>query len=126
MVLVAAGLCWVGLRILLGRSNRWLVDANFSTTVLVIYLCCFVNFDGMIAWYNVRHCREATGQGVALDVDYLKEIGAEAIPPLQWLMQRTGSQGLNEPILQLKKSLRADLSEWRHWTWRKQVLSQNL
>jgi len=126
MVLVAAGLCWIGMRIVLGRSNRWLVDANFATTVLVIYLCCFVNFDGMIAWYNVRHCREVTGQGVALDVDYLKEIGPEAIPPLQWLMLRTGNPNLNHPVTELKNSLRSDLTEWRHWTWRKQVLAQNL
>ena len=83
----------------------------------------------MIAWHNVKHCREAGGEGYYIDTYYLRNLGPEAIPALDWLSQRvpntaTGNlSGLGAMVL--REQLRYDLSEWRTWTYRKSQLKQS-
>ncbi len=123
MFLVATGLLWIGCRILTGRSNGWLVSMNLFTTLLVLYGCCFVNFDGMIAWHNVRHSQEL---GIPADFEYLKSLGPESIPALNWL----GSPPQSAPAadearkcsLELQETLRQQTRNWRGWTWRRHEL----
>ena len=62
-LLVALGLFYIVWRIVRARSNAWLININAVTALLVLYPCCFLNFDGMIAGFNVRHCAEAGGGG---------------------------------------------------------------
>jgi hypothetical protein len=121
MLLVALGLAWIALRIVSGGSNRWLVSRNLITTTIVLYLCCFVNFEGLIAWHNARHCREAGGSGPSLDFDYMAGLGTEAIPALEWLKAR----GVRAPegVLEAKRqNLNALMANWRGWTYRRMVI----
>ena len=127
MALVAAGLISVGIRIWSGRSNRWLINTNFVTTLCVLYLCCFVNFDSLIAWHNVKHCRELGGQEYYLDVAYLHSLGPEALPPLDWLAQRAPQTNIgaaaNSYAINLRWQLIDQTRNWRSWTYRQYVLT---
>jgi hypothetical protein len=122
MLLVALGLAWIGLRITGGRSNRWLVNRTLTTTFIVLYLCCFVNFESKIAWHNGRHCREAGGDGYYLDWKYMKQLGPEAIPALKWLQTQGISQTKNDPLTTLEAQVSLQLQNWRGWTYRAWVL----
>src|SRR5690349_19689944 len=59
MVLVALGLVLIVARIVLNRSNGWLIRANLITLTATLYVCSLVNFAAIIADYNVSHSREA-------------------------------------------------------------------
>ena len=122
MLLVAMGLAWIGMRITAGKSNRWLVNRNLSTTFIVLYLCCFVNFEGWIAWQNVRHSREAGGSGYYLDYDYMLQLGPEALPALEWVRGRTSNPRDEKTIIALRTSLNYEMENWRSWTYRSWVL----
>src|SRR6185369_3824880 len=74
-LLVALGLFYIIRRIVAGRSNAWLVNINALTALIVLYPCCFVNFDGYIADFNAMHCQEAGGEGIAVDLDYMRDLG---------------------------------------------------
>ena len=91
MGLVASGFFWIALRIMLARSNRWLVTANALTAGVVLVGCCFVNFDRFIAQHNVTHCAEMTGRGQHVDITYLEHLGYDALPALVRLRQRLDS-----------------------------------
>ena len=60
-LLVGVGLISITVRIVLGRSDAWLLRINLSSLVLALYVGCFVNAPEIIARYNVRHCREISG-----------------------------------------------------------------
>jgi len=122
MFLVALGLVWIALRIAGGRSNRWLVNKNLITTGIVLYLCCFVNFDGIIAWHNVRHCREAGGEGTFLDYSYMMQLGPEAIPALKWARERGFYSQKSDVLGILRSRVTARMTNWRSWTYRSWVL----
>ena len=72
MLLVALGFLWICIRIVSKRSNTWLLRANILTLLTVLYISSFTNFDGAIAWYNVKHCKEISGQGTRIDLVYLE------------------------------------------------------
>ena len=93
MILVAVGLVSIVWRIVAGRSNAWLWQVNALILMLVLYVGSFVNFDGVIAQYNVRHCAEVTRRGPALDLAYLEELGPESLPALAWLVRKTAGGG---------------------------------
>jgi hypothetical protein len=82
MMLVAVGLLLIVARIALNRSNDWLVRANLVTLTVTLYLCSLVNFDPIIADYNVSHSREANGKGVSIDMNYLFALGPQALPAI--------------------------------------------
>jgi hypothetical protein len=130
MVLVAAGLVWIGCRILLGRGNAWLLNANVLTALAVLYACCFVNIDAVIADYNVAHCREAGGEGVAIDVDYLRGLGPDALPALRRvtpMLPDEWRRGAAQTCVNaLERELRDDLADWRGWTLRRSRLSDGI
>src|SRR4051812_46588711 len=81
-LLVGLGLYYVIARIVRGRSNGWLINVNALTALLMLYPCCFVNFDGIIANFNAIHCEEVGGGGSPLDIDYMRELGPTAVAPL--------------------------------------------
>ena len=39
-----------------------------------------INFDAMIADYNITHSKESSGKGVNLDINYLYSLGPQALP----------------------------------------------
>ncbi len=122
--LVAAGLFYIIWRIVAGRSNRWLINVNAVTALLVLYPCCFINFDRLIADFNVRHCEEAGGGGSPLDIDYFRSLGSASLAslesvrpkiPLLWRQQQA-----DQIARDFRGELAKDLSDWRSWTWRRQ------
>ena len=131
MLLVALGLVWIAVRIAANRSNRWLINVNALTLCLVLFLCALTGVDPHIARFNVRHSEEVLGVGhPACDIGYLRTLGWESIPALQWLI--TAQPGhANRPIWEgslrhLAGRLRADASEWRGWSWRRARLLEAL
>src|SRR6185437_2788705 len=63
MLLVAIGLLLIVARIILEQSNGWLIRMNLIALAATLYVCAFINFDAMIADYNVTHSKEASGAG---------------------------------------------------------------
>ena len=121
VVLVALGFLWIIARIIAARSNAWLWRMNAFTLFAVLCICAFINFDGLIADFNVRHCREVDGRGAPLDLAYLRELGPDALPALAWL----DAQHAISPLLlagprdALRTQLASELVDWRGWTYRR-------
>ncbi|PDT04263.1 hypothetical protein CO666_10305 [Rhizobium chutanense] len=82
MGLVAIGLVLILLRILLNRSNEWLIAANLVSLISVLYVSAFVDFPDVIARFNVAHSQESSHEGPPLDIYYLSTLGPSAIPAL--------------------------------------------
>jgi len=134
MLLVAAGLAWICIRIFKSYTNTWLINVNTVTLAAVLFVCCFINFDGIIAGYNVRHCREAGGKGPPVDLQYLKHLGPESLPALIWLDTNYGHRfrARNLPsayINLLRHELGDVLKTWQGWSLRRgrlQRISSNV
>jgi hypothetical protein len=130
MLLVSIGMALILWRIYAGKSNAWLLNANFVTLLAVLYICCFVNFDRTISWYNVRNCREISGDGVLLDVKYLEELGVESVPALLWFQKNTeASQKAADAYLavgRLVHRLTRDSNNWKGWTIRHHFLIKEI
>jgi len=144
MLLVALALVLLVVRIALRLNNRWLVPANTVAAGLVLYACCFVGFDRLIADYNVRHSREIVGQQPAadgaitdeplnapLDVAYLESLGPDALPALRWFAEHVDGQAHAEPRQRalaasaaLSRELDDQLIDWRGWTLRRAQLAR--
>lgn len=131
MGLVAFGLIFILLRILQRRSNHWLVRINLIAATAVLYGCCFINFESLVADYNVDHAREFTGRGVALDMRYMAELGPHALPALDRYLARQAEMTSppNARTLACAKQLRINFAwriarpskhrDWRAWTLQK-------
>ncbi|QPF91093.1 DUF4153 domain-containing protein [Bradyrhizobium commune] len=118
MGLVALGLILIVARIVLDRSNRWLVSANLIALTMVVYICSLMNFDAFIADYNVAHSREVSGQGMPIDVNYLVQLGPQALPAIERIMPIRPIGCRNR----LVATQRLDMA-WRAWglrSWRLQ------
>ncbi len=127
MGLVASGLCWIIVRSMLNKSNRWLINANVLTLLGVLYITSFVNIGGLIADYNVAHSREVSGKGVNLDVDYLTAIGSPAIPALKRYSERIDAPLSDTSVVYaMIHSLRRDMDDWRRWTYSEYRLLKSL
>lgn len=128
MGLVALGLILIVARIVLDRSNEWLVGVNLITLAIVLYGCSLVNFDAFIADYNVAHSREASGQGVQVDINYLLTLGPQALPAIDKAIALR--PGAAESCLvsrrdRLVEQQRQDLA-WRSWGFRNWRLQRRL
>jgi hypothetical protein len=128
MLLVGVGLLLIVWRIARRHDNEWLLKANLVALVGLLYLCCFANLDGRIAWYNARHCAETASAGPALDFDYLEVLGPDALPALTWYRAQPGAAARATAsaatAAALRKHLSADLAEWRGWTWHRARLAR--
>jgi hypothetical protein len=124
MLLVAAGLVLIVARIILDRSNRWLVWSNAAVLALTLYGCSLVDFSGLIARFNVNHSWEAGGAGEPVDVAYLCGLGPAALPALDVLAAKASANGRRLPdsvrecrrSLELRHAMR--MGDWRAWTFR--------
>jgi hypothetical protein len=140
MGLVAAGLVLIVAKLVLGKSNRWLVMSNMVALSLTLWGVSWLDFPGVISRYNVEHSREVTGEGVPLDVYYMGELGPAAIPALDELLvtaRFASADTLKTYSLMRDKEAEAliarDVStgtgrlrafDWRAWTWREDRLRQ--
>ncbi len=124
MGLVGLGLVLVLWRILRDLPNRWLINANALALLVVLCGCSVVDFNGMIAWYNVQHSKEAAGHGPPLDLSFLEwQAGAEALPALAWYETHARMDDFARTEVRLARarmtaSLVARQADWRQWTWR--------
>lgn len=125
MGLVALGLVLIVARIYLQRSNRWLINCNALSLYVTLYICCFVNFGGMIAEYNLNGCNKKWDKGInaACDIHYLRsEVGVEALPALLSFEKGLNSGAAIGQAMQLRRELALELSaamhDWRQWTLR--------
>lgn len=131
MIVVAFGFITVFFRILCRRDNGWLARVNGLFAMLVIYACCFVNFDAIISDFNARHCREITGETdrSQFDTSYVEDLGPESLPALRWLEPRISDPNLkiavHSAIGRLTDELRRQHADWRGWTWRTADLLQS-
>jgi hypothetical protein len=122
--LVAAGLFYIIWRIVAGRSNRWLINVNAVTALIALYPCCFINFDGIIADFNAKHCEEAGGGGSPLDIQYFRSLGPTSLAALESVSEQIPVPRRRQEASEVTRDLRAeldkDLTDWRSWTWRRQ------
>ena len=124
MLLVAAGLILIVARIVLDRSNRWLVWSNAAVLAVALYLCSLVDFSGMIARFNVMHSREVAGAGVPIDTAYLCRLGPAVLPALEVLAAKASASGRRPPagMDECRRSLEqrhaVRMADWRAWTFR--------
>lgn len=91
MLLVALGLLLIVARIILHRSNDWLIRANLIALTATLYICSLINFAAIIADYDVSHGHEASGQGVQIDMNYLVQLGPQALPAIDRAIQLRGA-----------------------------------
>jgi Domain of unknown function (DUF4153) len=131
MLLIAAGLVLIVARIVLDRSNRWLVWGNVSVLVLTLYICSLVDFSGLIARFNVMHSWDITGTGQQVDMAYLCSLGPAALPALDLLTAKANASGKETPGLDdcidnLEQRHAAHVDDWRAWTFRSYRLQRFL
>ncbi|WP_375788814.1 DUF4173 domain-containing protein [Bradyrhizobium sp. Pha-3] len=119
MLLVAIGLILILVRIALRASNEWLVHANLLVLTIALYVCSLVNFAAVIADYNVSHSREASGSSVSLDMDYLIQLGPNALPAIDRAIQlRYANPVLVSRRNSLVEQQRQQMASWRSWSFR--------
>jgi hypothetical protein len=124
MILVAFGLVLIVARIVLNRSNDWLVRVNLIALTATLYICSLVNFAAVITEYNVNHSREAAGKGVWIDMNYLFSLGPQALPAIDRAIALRGS----DPALVSRRGCLVEqqvkaTASWRSWglrNWRLQ------
>lgn len=124
MALVAVGLILIVWRVLAGKTNGWLVNGNAAMVLVVLYVSCFINVDGIIAWHNVKNCREIRGGSAPeIDTSYLIGLGPESLPALEWLRdQKThplAAARAEWPLVMSRESLKKKMNHWRSWTYRR-------
>ena len=123
MLLVAVGLGLIAWTIARDRSTRTLINANILVVTSVLAIAAFVNWTGLIASYNLEHCRERGKGTVELDIEYLADLGPNALPALE-----TYARTLKNPDMHLETVIRClrgeleDTRDWRSWTWRRAML----
>ena len=107
MWLIAIGLILIVIRIAHQRTNRWLVASNAIAVILTFYVYSFINFDGIIASYNIINSREVSGAGSNLDRHYLRKLGPNVIPALDSIIKL--------PEMQAGKPENSGINP--DWTW---------
>lgn len=122
MMLVAAGLLLMLIQIVLQKPNSWLIAANAISLALALYICCFINMPWLVASYNVEHCREVSGTGPNLDLQYLGSLGPEALLALEPRIKEVPALLNDRDFRFLPTRASIPRSEnWRAWgfrTWR--------
>lgn len=133
MGLVAVGLLLIVARIYYERTSQWLINTNSFILYATLYICCFINFGGMIADYNLTRCDQRFEQGYngSCDIFYLyREVGGDALPALiryeKGLATAPNMQAAIKFREQLSYQLEGSLRDWRQWTFRNWRLAQSL
>ncbi|QWG12254.1 DUF4173 domain-containing protein [Bradyrhizobium sediminis] len=121
MILVAAGLAWILIQIVLKKPNSWLLAVNAATLALVLYGCCFVNAPRLVACYNIEHSRDNGGTGLNLDLRYLASLGPQALPCVESHVNRILVLSSIAQNYRHSYETRMRPVNWRGWglrTWR--------
>ena len=129
MLIVAAGLVLIVVRIVTYRSNAWLISANVVALALTIYVCSLVNFANLVASYNVAHAGDSATAGQPIDLTYVAALGPQAIPALDRYL--AANPRMNPGFFRrYRDALAAEhlkgAESWRAWTFRGWRLSRYL
>jgi hypothetical protein len=87
MGLVAVGLVLILWRMLRGKNASWLINANLASAGLLLSAVCLIDLGAVTARWNAVNAREIEGEGGALDLCYMRELGGSALLPLARLEQ---------------------------------------
>jgi hypothetical protein len=127
MLLVAIGLMLIVARIVLKRSNDWLIRLNVVGLAGTLYICALINFAAIIADYNVSHSLPAAGQGEPLDSAYLAGLGPQALPAIDKARQLLpNNQCLVRSHDRLVEQQQQIMASWRSWGFRSFRLQRTL
>lgn len=122
MALVACGLALICVRLWLGRSSNWLINANLLAVLLALGASVWIDYDRIAAGWNVRHAREVGGRGTWLDLCHLGRMGDSALLPLIELETRPIPPALRDRVRWVRSNAYRDLaarqSSWQAWTGR--------
>jgi len=120
MGLVATGLVLILWRMLKGKSASWLINANLASAGLLLSAVCLVDLGAVAASWNARHAREIDGDGAALDLCYLRELGGSALLPLARLEQVAAPGEFRDRVsrvrMQVQWAQERDLRQGE-WAW---------
>jgi hypothetical protein len=141
MGLVAVGLVLIVVKLVLGKSNKWLVMSNMAALSVTLWAVSWLDLPAVISRYNVEHSYEVTAEGLHLDFYYMGDLGPAAIPALDELL----SKGVfaDPETLKMYSLMRDNLADqviyrsppsdirlfeqdWQRWTWRQDRLRQYL
>lgn len=126
MVLVAIGLALILVRIVLRRSNAWLVAANLVALAGMLWIYAVIDTPALIADFNVTHSLEVSGSGQPLDRAYLMGLGAGAVPALDRFIAATRDGEALEMRARMVADFRPPGPDWRSWTFRQSRLAAYL
>ncbi len=122
MALVALGLVLIVVRLVTGRSGRWLINANALAATTALLVASVIDLGAVSASHNVAHARQAGGDGAPIDLCYLGDLESSGLLPLVALEARPLSPELRGQVVRLRAQVMASLAEdqedWRSWTWR--------
>lgn len=136
MLLIALGFVWFLIALRLRRDLAWLVRVNMMSCFIILYLCCFPSFAGIIAEFNVSHCREFASESqlpaahlpaepspAPIDLEYLIHLGPEATPAVRQLLphlqDEVQRQRIQDAMENHRRELECILGEWQSWTLRR-------
>lgn len=102
-------ICW---RMLREKSASWLINTNLLLTAMVLTIFCFLDAGESAAWWNVRHAREVTSKGPALDLCYLRQLGPSALLPLIELEGRPLPRPFRERVQSVRTAIQGNMGEW--------------
>lgn len=123
MALVACGLLLICWRMLRDRSASWLINWNLLLATMMLTTFCFLDAGEAAAWWNVRHAREVTGKGPALDLCHLRQLGPSALLPLIELESRPLPDAFRERVQWVRADIQRQMISTDFqggWTWRNQ------
>jgi|GEM_PF-1197580 len=128
MGLIAVGLVLIIGRLVLNKSNAWLVKGNLLALFSVLYICCFVNFDRLIVEYNFAHSLEGgVEKARVFDMRYALKIGAPALPVLKKVYEVNQSgYVLKEMRYKYVAFVDPQQGDWRAWTLSRYFLEKDL
>jgi Domain of unknown function (DUF4173) len=122
MALVATGLVLICVRLWLGKSGAWLINANLAAALVILAACSLADLGAVAAAWNVRHAREAGGRGSALDLCYLNRLRESALMPLIELESRPLHPAFRERVSWARNlamdRLTTSQGDWHGWTFR--------
>jgi hypothetical protein len=128
MFLVMAGLLLIIARLYYKKDSIWLINNNFITLYCTLFICCFINFNHIIAVYNIQNHLDNNKSVITLDYYYLQNnVGFYAIPALIEFEHKLAGDANNKDNLEqlrktrrnLQKNLSNSMLDLRRWSFRK-------
>ncbi|MGH7145433.1 MAG: DUF4173 domain-containing protein [Planctomycetota bacterium] len=118
LALVAVGFVLTWIKVARQKRFRFLVQTNAIATALLLTAVGWMNLDGFIANWNVD--RYLSGQTKIIDVEYLGDLDASALPALGRLIGATDPAVRNEAQTVYNRRFDQEtalLKDWRCMTW---------